>query len=216
MSGTLQWQRGEPAYRYDADGNPDLRVHRSQLLARRDHQEDRRPIGPFNMAIHVADSDLLRSNLRPFRDRDYGICRHLAMERPALDLPPLKWSSLKYGFHEEDLDPHGKEETHGGGDCSEASAGRCADGTGACARLPDAVRAIGVTEVTYYLWRNEYGGLKGRPGQTAERASTSREHAASPCDLGSDAGQADLLPVKLRGETSKPRPPPCLCGSCCR
>jgi putative transposase len=25
----------------------------------------------------------------------------------------------------------------------------------------DAVRAIAVTEVTYYRWRNEYGGLKG-------------------------------------------------------
>jgi putative transposase len=25
----------------------------------------------------------------------------------------------------------------------------------------EAVRAIGVTEVTYYRWRNEYGGLKG-------------------------------------------------------
>lgn len=25
----------------------------------------------------------------------------------------------------------------------------------------DAIRAIGVTEVTYYRWRNEYGGLKG-------------------------------------------------------
>jgi len=24
-----------------------------------------------------------------------------------------------------------------------------------------AVRSIGVTEVTYYRWRNEYGGLKG-------------------------------------------------------
>ena len=24
----------------------------------------------------------------------------------------------------------------------------------------DSVRAIGVTEVTYYRWRNEYGGLK--------------------------------------------------------
>ena len=27
--------------------------------------------------------------------------------------------------------------------------------------IADAVRAIGVTEVTYYRWRNEYGGLKG-------------------------------------------------------
>jgi putative transposase len=27
--------------------------------------------------------------------------------------------------------------------------------------VTDAVRAIGVTEVTYYRWRNEYGGLTG-------------------------------------------------------
>ena len=27
--------------------------------------------------------------------------------------------------------------------------------------VADGVRAIGVTEVTYYRWRNEYGGLKG-------------------------------------------------------
>jgi putative transposase len=27
--------------------------------------------------------------------------------------------------------------------------------------IAEAVRAIGVTEVTYYRWRTEYGGLKG-------------------------------------------------------
>ena len=27
--------------------------------------------------------------------------------------------------------------------------------------VADAIRAIDVTEVTYYRWRNEYGGLKG-------------------------------------------------------
>jgi transposase-like protein len=27
--------------------------------------------------------------------------------------------------------------------------------------IADAVRAIGVTEVTYYRWRSKYGGLKG-------------------------------------------------------
>ena len=27
--------------------------------------------------------------------------------------------------------------------------------------IADAIRAIGVTEVTYYRWRNECGGLKG-------------------------------------------------------
>ena len=56
-------------------------------------------------------------------------------------------------------------------------------------QVADAVRAIGVTEVTYYRWRNEYGGLKG-PGQAAERAGD-REHATSPRSVGSDAGQAD-------------------------
>lgn len=28
-------------------------------------------------------------------------------------------------------------------------------------QVADAIRSIGVTEVTYYRWRNEYGGLKG-------------------------------------------------------
>ena len=27
--------------------------------------------------------------------------------------------------------------------------------------VADAIRAIGVTEVTYYRWRREFGGLKG-------------------------------------------------------
>jgi transposase-like protein len=27
--------------------------------------------------------------------------------------------------------------------------------------VSDAIRSIGVTEVNYYRWRNEYGGLKG-------------------------------------------------------
>lgn len=27
--------------------------------------------------------------------------------------------------------------------------------------VAEAIRTIGVTEVTYYRWRNEYGGLKG-------------------------------------------------------
>jgi putative transposase len=27
--------------------------------------------------------------------------------------------------------------------------------------VAEAIRVIGVTEVTYYRWRNEYGGLKG-------------------------------------------------------
>ena len=33
--------------------------------------------------------------------------------------------------------------------------------TGQGKSVAEAVRAIGVTEVTYYRWRSEYGGLKG-------------------------------------------------------
>jgi putative transposase len=33
--------------------------------------------------------------------------------------------------------------------------------TGQGRPVAEAVRAIGVTEVTYYRWRQEYGGLKG-------------------------------------------------------
>lgn len=32
--------------------------------------------------------------------------------------------------------------------------------TGQGTSVPDAVRSIGVTEVTYYRWRREYGGLQ--------------------------------------------------------
>lgn len=32
--------------------------------------------------------------------------------------------------------------------------------TGQGTSMADAVRSIGVTEVTYYRWRSEYGGLK--------------------------------------------------------
>ena len=32
--------------------------------------------------------------------------------------------------------------------------------TGHGTSMADAIRSIGVTEVTYYRWRNEYGGMK--------------------------------------------------------
>ena len=51
------------------------------------------------------------------------------------DLPPLKWSSLKYGFDQGGQDD-GKEEAHSRRDCSEASTGRCADGTGQAGQPP--------------------------------------------------------------------------------
>ena len=55
--------------------------------------------------------------------------------------------------------------------------------------VADAVRAIGTTEVTYYRWRKEYGGLK--TAQVKRLKELDRERAAAQGGFGPDAGQAD-------------------------
>jgi hypothetical protein len=44
-------------------------------------------------------------------------------------------------------------------------------------QVADAVRAIGVTEVTYYRWRNEYGGLKGDQVKRLKELETDHSRA---------------------------------------
>ena len=74
-------------------------------------------------------------------------------------LPPEKWSSLRYGFGQmEDARMSRKRHTP-----EEIVAKlRQVDVLTAQGRpVAEAIRSIGVTEVTYYRWRSEYGGLKG-------------------------------------------------------
>ena len=74
------------------------------------------------------------------------------------DLPPLKWSSLRYVFAEEDTEMGRKRHT------AEEIVSKLRQVDVLIAQgqaVADAIRTIGVTEVTYYRWRNEYGGLKG-------------------------------------------------------
>jgi hypothetical protein len=60
----------------------------------------------------------------------------------------LKWSVLRYGFGSEE-DGNGEEEL------------RQADVlVSQGPTIADAIRAIGVSEVAYYRWRQEFGGLK--------------------------------------------------------
>jgi putative transposase len=76
-----------------------------------------------------------------------------------MGLPPEKWSSLKYGFAADGGRWNGEEETH-----TEEIVGkpRQVDVLTSQGRaIAEAVRSIGVTEVTYYRWRSEYAGLKG-------------------------------------------------------
>ena len=54
---------------------------------------------------------------------------------------------------------NGKEATHCGRDRHEAGQVDVLVSQGR--PIAEAVRTIGVTEVTYYRWRSEYGGLRG-------------------------------------------------------
>ena len=55
--------------------------------------------------------------------------------------------------------------------------------------IADAIRQIGVSEVTYYRWRQEFGGLKNRAGQAPEGARDG-EYPSAQGDLRPHAGQA--------------------------
>jgi hypothetical protein len=54
--------------------------------------------------------------------------------------------------------------------------------------MAKAIRSMGVTEVTYYRWRAEYGGLKGRQGEALEGAGDRECSAPAGC-FRSDSGQ---------------------------
>src|ERR1700716_929527 len=48
--------------------------------------------------------------------------------------------------------------------------------------VSEAIRSIGVSEVTYYRWRQEFGGLKSDPGQRLKDLETenNRLHRTPP------------------------------------
>ena len=56
--------------------------------------------------------------------------------------------------------------------------------------VADAIRTIGVTEVTYYRWRQEFGGLKVGSGEAAEEPRGG-ERSAATGGIRSDARQND-------------------------
>jgi transposase-like protein len=74
--------------------------------------------------------------------------------------------------------------------------------------ISDAIRQIGVSEVTYYRWRQEYGGLKSEQVKRLkelEQENTRLRKAIS--DLTLDK----LILQEVARETSEPRASPCLC-----
>ena len=56
--------------------------------------------------------------------------------------------------------------------------------------VAEAIRSIGVSEVTYYRWRQEFGGLKSDQVKRLKDLKTENTRLSS-CGVGPDAGQAD-------------------------
>ena len=74
-------------------------------------------------------------------------------------LPPEKWSSLKYGYLAREEENSMSKKRHKPEEI--VSKLRQVDVlTSQGKTVAEAIRSIGVTEVTYYRWRQEYGGLK--------------------------------------------------------
>ena len=79
--------------------------------------------------------------------------------RPQIEPAPLKWSILRYGFDplEEELTMARK---HYRPEEIVAKLRQVEVLQSQGMTVADAVRQIGVTEMTYYRWRREYGGMK--------------------------------------------------------
>ena len=77
--------------------------------------------------------------------------------------------------------------------------------------VADAVRSIGVTEVTYYRWRQEYGGLKSDQVRRMKELETENQRLRKAiADLTLDKL---ILQEAARGNLLPPRASARLCGA---
>jgi hypothetical protein len=77
--------------------------------------------------------------------------------------------------------------------------------------MAEAIRAIGVTEVTYYRWRQEYSGL--RSDQVKRMQNLGAENARLRRAV-SDLTLDKVIRLRRLGETTNPRAPPRLHRPC--
>ena len=71
--------------------------------------------------------------------------------------------------------------------------------------IADAIRQIGVSEVTYYRWRQEFGGLKTDQVKRLKELETENTRLRKAI---SDLTLDKLILQEAAGETSKPRASP--------
>ena len=79
------------------------------------------------------------------------------------------------------------------------------------APIADAIRSIGVTEVTYYRWRNEYGGLKSDQVKRLKDLETENARLRKAI---SDLTLDKLILQEAAGEITEPCASPCLHRAC--
>lgn len=77
--------------------------------------------------------------------------------------------------------------------------------------MAEAIRSIGVTEVTYYRWRSEYGGLKG---DQVKRLKELQAENARLRRAVSDLTLDKMILAEAAKGNSEPRPSPRLRGPC--
>ena len=71
--------------------------------------------------------------------------------------------------------------------------------------VAEAIRSIGVSEVTYYRWRQEFGGLKSDQVKRLKDLETENSRLRRAV---SDLTLDKLILRRRRGETTKPRASP--------
>ena len=74
--------------------------------------------------------------------------------------------------------------------------------------VADAVRSIGVTEVTYYRWRQEFGGLKSDQVKRLKDLETENQRLRKAIAISRSTSSSCR---RRPGETTEPCAPPRLC-----
>jgi putative transposase len=121
------------------------------------------------------------------------------------DPPPLKWSDLRYVFDiQEDCNARKRYKPE-----EIVAKLRQVDVlVSQGENMADAIRQIGVSEVRYYRWRQEFGGLKTEQVKRLKDLELENSRLRKAVSV-----QNELVQCQIRdqpGETSKPRAPPCL------
>ena len=97
-----------------------------------------------------------------------------------VDPPPLKWSTLSYGFARKE-DRNAKEELQPEEIVAKLRQVDVLTSQGQS--VAEAIRSIGISEVTYYRWRQEFGGFQVKRLKELETENARLRRAVSDLTL---------------------------------